>query len=151
MGTGAAAPWSRWRCARSLSLTTPPVLSNPAAMLSKIAVCRLVDLPEGDSRGFDPLNTGRDSCIVVRQGERVYSYQNACPHVGGSPLAWRKNQYLNADKSHIVCSGHGAQFDLRTGVCTLGPCIGERLQSIENSIDPNGHVFLHINHLETTQ
>jgi nitrite reductase/ring-hydroxylating ferredoxin subunit len=112
---------------------------------------QLADLPDGDSRGFDPLNSGRDTCIVVRQGQNVFSYLNACPHVYGSPLAWRKDQYLNADRSHIVCSGHGALFDIRTGVCTLGPCIGERLQTVKNSMSPKGQVFLHFNHLETTR
>ena len=121
------------------------------AMPFKISLCQLAELPDGDSRGFDPMSAGRDSCIVVRQGERVYSYQNACPHVDGSPLAWRKDQYLNADRSHIVCSGHGALFDIDTGVCTLGPCVGERLQTVENSIDLTGQVFLHFNHLETTR
>ncbi len=111
----------------------------------------LVDFPDGESRGFDPLNTGRDTCIVVRQGHAVFSYLNTCPHVDGSPLAWRKDQYLNADRSHIVCSGHGAQFDIHTGVCTLGPCAGARLQSVENSIDTHGRVHLHFNHLETTR
>jgi nitrite reductase/ring-hydroxylating ferredoxin subunit len=120
-------------------------------MPSKIALCKLADLPDGDSRGFDPLSTGRDSCIVVRLGEQVFSYRNTCPHVNGSPLAWRKDQYLNADRSHIVCSGHGALFDIRTGVCTLGPCVGERLHTVENSIGPQGQVFLHFNHLETTR
>lgn len=119
-------------------------------MPAPIMLCRVEDLPDGDSRGFDPLQAGRDSCIAVRQGERVFTYQNACPHVDGSPLAWRKDQYLNADKSHIVCSGHGALFDIHTGVCTFGPCVGKRLKTIENSIDSVGHVHLHFNTLETT-
>jgi nitrite reductase/ring-hydroxylating ferredoxin subunit len=118
-----------------------------------IYLCQLHELPIGESRGFDPFGTGRDSVFVVRAakaGEGIRIYRNACPHVDGSPLAWRKDQYLNADRSHIVCSGHGALFDLHTGVCTLGPCVGERLQTVENSIDPQGHVFVHFNHLETT-
>lgn len=118
-------------------------------MQDAIAIAHLDDLPDGDSRGFDPFETGRDSCVVVRRGQQVYSFRNACPHVNGSPLAWRKDQYLNAGKTHIVCNGHGALFDLQTGVCTLGPCLGERLQKIENSIGPDGHVFLKINQLET--
>jgi nitrite reductase/ring-hydroxylating ferredoxin subunit len=115
-----------------------------------IRLCRLEDLPEGGARGFDPLGSGRDSCLAVRQGNRVYTYLNACPHVDGSPLAWRKDQYLNAARSHIVCSGHGALFEIATGVCTLGPCVGDRLKPIENSIDPLGQVHLHFNTPETT-
>ncbi len=117
-------------------------------------LCQLHELPLGESRGFDPFGAGRDSVFAVRMamaGQGLRVYRNACPHVYGSPLAWRKNEYLDASRSHIVCSGHGALFDIDTGVCTLGPCVGERLQTVENSIDLTGQVFLHFNHLETTR
>jgi nitrite reductase/ring-hydroxylating ferredoxin subunit len=119
-------------------------------MRSQKHLCHLADLPDGGARGFDPHGAGRDTCFLVRQGKVVYSYLNSCPHVDGSPLAWRKDEYLDAAQENIVCHGHGALFDIPTGVCTLGPCVGERLQSVENSIDPNGQVCLHFNHLETT-
>ena len=52
-------------------------------------LCRLQDLPDGDSRGFDPLNRGQDSVLVVRRGRRVSVYRDACPHHGTTPMAWR--------------------------------------------------------------
>lgn len=70
-------------------------------MPSTRALCRLDDVPEGESRGFDPFDQGRDSIFLVRQQARLYAYQNACPHVDGSPLAWRKDRYLNASGSQI--------------------------------------------------
>jgi nitrite reductase/ring-hydroxylating ferredoxin subunit len=45
-------------------------------------------------------------------------------------MAWRKDAYLNAAGDRIVCAAHGAQFDIESGVCTLGPCLGQRLQPV---------------------
>ena len=112
-------------------------MTNPA-----ITLCRLDDLPDGDSRGFDPYATGRDSVFVVRRAGNVYAYQNACPHVNGSPLAWQKNRYLNAARDRIVCNGHGAEFDIATGICTLGPCLGERLTPLALTLNDSGEVQL---------
>ena len=116
---------------------TSTLLTNPA-----ITLCHLDDLPDGDSRGFDPNGSGRDTVLVVRQAVNVYAYQNACPHVDGSPLAWQKNRYLNAARDRIVCSGHGAEFDIVTGICTLGPCQGERLTALDVFHADSGEVRL---------
>jgi nitrite reductase/ring-hydroxylating ferredoxin subunit len=53
-------------------------------------------------------------------------------------MAWRKNAYLNAAHTHIVCSGHGAQFEIATGLCTLGPCFGESLTAVPVAVRPDG-------------
>jgi nitrite reductase/ring-hydroxylating ferredoxin subunit len=49
-------------------------------------------------------------------------------------MAWRKDAYLNADRDRIVCSAHGALFDIVTGVCILGPCIGQALQPLRLTV-----------------
>ena len=93
-------------------------------------LCRLDDVPDGGSRGFDPARTGQDTVLVVRRGACVFGWRDACPHHGGTPMAWRKDEYLNAARDRIVCAAHGAQFDIATGVCTLGPCLGQRLEPV---------------------
>ena len=117
--------------------TAPRAMSQTTTLL-----CRLDDLPDGESRGFDPFMQGRDSIFVVRQHEALYAYQNACPHVDGSPLAWRKDRYLNASRSHIICHGHGAEFDITSGLCLLGPCVGQALTPATLNINTSGEVFL---------
>jgi nitrite reductase/ring-hydroxylating ferredoxin subunit len=102
-----------------------------------VFLCRLGELPDGDSRGFDPRRTGQDTVFVVRQGDLVQGWRDACPHYGDTPLAWRKDAYLNAARDRIVCAAHGAQFDIATGICTLGPCLGQRLQRVELVVDDN--------------
>jgi nitrite reductase/ring-hydroxylating ferredoxin subunit len=105
-------------------------------------LCRLDALPDGESRGFDPAGAGRDTVIVVRQGQRLHGWRNACPHVAGAPMAWRKHAYLNAERSRIVCHAHGAQFEIDTGLCTLGPCVGERLSAVPLTLNPAGEVHI---------
>jgi nitrite reductase/ring-hydroxylating ferredoxin subunit len=95
-----------------------------------VLLCREDELAEGESRGFDPWNEGHDTVLLVRYGGSVHGWRDACPHHGGTPMAWRKDAYLNADRTRIVCAAHGAEFDIETGVCTLGPCLGQRLQPL---------------------
>jgi nitrite reductase/ring-hydroxylating ferredoxin subunit len=107
-----------------------------------IRLCRLDEIPDGDSRGFDPLGQGRDTLLVVRQGASLHAWRDACPHLPGVPMAWRKNAYLNAARDRIVCSAHGALFDIATGICTLGPCLGESLEPLAVFVDSAGFVCL---------
>jgi nitrite reductase/ring-hydroxylating ferredoxin subunit len=93
-------------------------------------VGRLDDLPEGAARGFDPAGEGRDAFFVVKRGGRLHAWRNACPHQDGAPMAWRKDAYLSADGTRIVCSAHGAQFDIASGVCLRGPCLGQALTPV---------------------
>jgi nitrite reductase/ring-hydroxylating ferredoxin subunit len=110
-------------------------------MNRSVTLCRLDAMRDGSARGFDPGQTGQDTVLVVRRGKSVYAYLNACPHQGGTPMAWRKDAYLNSDGSRIVCSAHGAQFDIATGVCTLGACLGQSLTAVSTSIT-NGEIHL---------
>jgi nitrite reductase/ring-hydroxylating ferredoxin subunit len=104
-------------------------------------LCHLDDLPDGGSRGFDPRGSGRDAFFVVRQGRSLHGWLNVCPH-HGAPMAWRKDAYLNAARDRIVCSAHGAQFEIGTGRCTLGPCLGQALTPVPLTIDDDGEVHL---------
>jgi nitrite reductase/ring-hydroxylating ferredoxin subunit len=106
-----------------------------------VRLCRLSDLPENEARGFDPYNAGRHTLFAIRSGARVRIYRDRCPHEG-SPMAWRTHAYLNAARDRIVCHAHGAQFDLDTGLCTLGPCIGQRLEAVPHRVDEADDVVL---------
>jgi len=100
--------------------------AEPAAPL-----CRLEDLPEGRSRGFDPLGEGRDTMFVVRRGERLHAWRNHCPHYDDrARMAWKKDAFMDPSGEHIMCFAHGALFTIDTGECTLGPCLGQRLTPV---------------------
>jgi nitrite reductase/ring-hydroxylating ferredoxin subunit len=106
-----------------------------------VRLCQFDDLLDGHARGFDPGRIGRDTIFVVRRGSALHAWVDECPHVVGSRLAWRKNAYLNASRTQIVCSGHGAEFDIDTGACTLGACEGQALQPVRVEIAPDGSVL----------
>lgn len=100
------------------------------------------EIADGDARGFDPQAAGRDTMFVVRQGLSLHAYLNACPHIDGAPMAWRKNAYLSGDRRRIVCHAHGAQFDIASGVCVLGPCEGQALTPVALHTFPSGGITL---------
>jgi nitrite reductase/ring-hydroxylating ferredoxin subunit len=123
-GRGALRPWA----------------SSVVSVGAEIRLCRLDEIPDGDSRGFDPLREGRDTLMVIRQGTSLHAWRDACPHIGGVPMAWRKGAYLNANRDRIVCSAHGALFDIATGLCTLGPCLGQSLEPMSVRLE-GGSIF----------
>jgi nitrite reductase/ring-hydroxylating ferredoxin subunit len=102
---------------------------------ARVLLCSWNDLTEGESRGFDPLRQGRDTLFVVRRGDQLHAWRDECPHEPVASMAWRKNAYLNAARTRIVCSAHGAQFDIETGLCTLGPCVGQSLEPVRIAVD----------------
>ena len=106
-----------------------------------VPLCYLRDLPEGSARGFDPMGEGRDTVFVVRR-EGLFAYRDACPQWDGAPMAWRKDAYLGGDGQRIVCHAHGAQFDIRTGLCVAGPCVGQSLTPVPLIQTDDGEVLL---------
>ncbi|WNG22865.1 Rieske (2Fe-2S) protein [Cystobacter fuscus] len=107
-----------------------------------VFLCRLDELPDGQSRGFDPLRSGQDTVLVVRQGRVLHAWRDDCPHQPGTAMAWRKDAYLNRDGSRIVCHAHGARFAIATGVCTLGPCLGQALTRVPVLLDSDDRVHV---------
>lgn len=111
-------------------------------------LCHLNQIPDGTARGFDPLKQGRDTLFIVRQGHLLRAYLNDCPHWPGSPMAWKKNEYLTTDGSHIICYGHRALFDIQTGFCLSGPCAGQSLLAIQLCIDEENVVHICLENLK---
>ncbi|MDN8618825.1 Rieske (2Fe-2S) protein [Variovorax ginsengisoli] len=113
-------------------------------------LCHVDELNEGSARGFALDRPGRDSMFLVKHEGMVHGYRNDCPHWPGSPMVWRRDGYLNRDATRIVCSGHAAEFEIASGRCTLGPCLGRSLTPVRLEIDAQGWVLAVIDAVETT-
>jgi nitrite reductase/ring-hydroxylating ferredoxin subunit len=111
----------------------------PEALLHRaVRLCPADAIEEGRARGFDLDGEGEDTIFVVRREGKLRGWRNACPHIDGAPMAWRKDGYLNADGSRIVCHAHGAEFLPESGLCARGPCVGKRLIEAPVTVDVNG-------------
>ena len=93
-------------------------------------LCRLDDIPDGGSNGFfTETSDGRLLYMVIRRGNEVFVYVNACPHTG-MPLDFRPGRFLTKDGAVIQCSTHGAKFRIEDGFCISGPCQGDSLKPV---------------------
>jgi nitrite reductase/ring-hydroxylating ferredoxin subunit len=102
--------------------------------LNAVRLCHLDELVVGAARGFDPQHTGKDTMFVLRRDEGVRAYFNRCPHQS-APLEYRKDRFLSADGTRVICHGHGAHFDPDTGVCLHGACLGQSLEQVPCRIE----------------
>lgn len=57
--------------------------------------------------------------IVLRDGDGVRAFVNACPHQY-LPLDYRGSTLLSSDGRRLLCTAHGASFDRTTGAALSG-------------------------------
>ena len=94
---------------------------NPAAPLPGTPLCRLDELDDPGSRGFNWRHEGALFMgFVVRRGDTVRGYVDRCPHAG-FPLSMVEHRYLTSDGRAILCQAHGALFEPLAGGCLAGP------------------------------
>jgi len=93
-------------------------------------LCDLAEIEDPGSAGFTIELDGKKKMIMVihRKGE-AYAYVNSCPHIG-APLDFKPGQFLSSDKKLIMCSTHGALFQIIDGLCIFGPCQKASLKSV---------------------
>ena len=75
------------------------------------------------------------------RADRAYGYVNSCPHLG-TPLDWQVNRFISLDSGHIMCATHGALFEVESGSCVDGPCVGQNLEPLPVVVDGDGRVRL---------
>ena len=72
--------------------------------------------------------------IVTRKGRNFYGFENKCPHAG-ERLDVNSGEFMDEAGNFLICSHHGAQFDLDTGYCFSGPCQDKSLTAIKIVVD----------------
>lgn len=110
------------------------------------ALCLLEDIPDGTGRGFTLKSgaTGKPDSLdilVVRSGKQAFGYVNSCPHAR-SPLDWTPDRFMSRNGQHIQCATHGALFEIETGRCISGPCVGQHLTPVALTVTGDGLVMV---------
>ncbi len=105
-----------------------------------IKICDLDDIPKGESIGVTAeIDGAAKMLIVVRRDDTPFVYMNSCPHIG-TPLELQPGKFLSIDKKNIICSTHGALFEIDTGYCIFGPCKDDHLDALPVHVE-NGEVL----------
>lgn len=94
-------------------------------------LCRSDELAErGDGVVFDVMLWRQPArAFALRIDGNVVAYINRCAHVP-TELDWNPGQFLDTERTTIVCSVHGAQYSPQSGHCLGGPCGRGRLMPI---------------------
>ncbi|UCB55862.1 MAG: Rieske 2Fe-2S domain-containing protein [Thiotrichales bacterium] len=100
-----------------------------------ITLCHADEISDPGSKSFE-FKHGRKniSLFVVHKDGSFSAYINSCPHTGVN-LEWQQDQFLDMDNMYIQCSTHDALFEIDSGECVAGPCVGDRLQALELVIE----------------
>jgi nitrite reductase/ring-hydroxylating ferredoxin subunit len=99
-----------------------------------------VDVSELDEHGatarFEYTDEfGREAAgVVVNWHGDFVAYRNRCPH-WGTELDAGTGEFFDGTGNVLMCQMHGARFDPDSGVCRLGPCEGEYLDSLAVELD----------------
>lgn len=105
-------------------------------------IYNLHDIKDNHSLGLSTIINGiLTKLILIRTGKNVFAYVNSCPHIG-APLDLKPGQFLSHDNKNIICSTHGALFQIDTGLCIFGPCHNQYLEVIPIRIEPNGDLYI---------
>lgn len=108
-----------------------------------IPLCLTHEINDPGSKSFE-IKHGRKniSLFVVHKNGAFTAYVNSCPHTGVN-LDWQEDQFLDMDNMFIQCSTHDALFEIDSGICIAGPCVGDCLQALELVID-NEQIFVQL-------
>jgi len=104
-----------------------------------IPLCHTHEISDPGSKSFEIKYGRKDiSLFVIHKDGAFNAYINSCPHTGVN-LDWQQDQFLDMDNMFIQCSTHDALFEIDTGACIAGPCVGDHLQAVELVIE-NGQL-----------
>lgn len=92
-----------------------------------------------DGNGNTAENGDRREAILLREDGDVVGWLNYCQHF--THIRLDKGSGAERRDGEVLCTNHGAMFDVESGLCTHGPCEGAYLEDIEVSAE-SGAVYL---------
>ncbi|MDH3342450.1 MAG: Rieske 2Fe-2S domain-containing protein [Gammaproteobacteria bacterium] len=104
-------------------------------------LCSIHDIPDPGSKSFHvTIDEKPVDIFVVRKDSACYGFINSCPHTGVN-LEWHEDQFLDSEQQFIQCTSHGALFEIDTGHCIHGPCLGDHLSAINIKVIADMIIF----------
>ena len=98
-------------------------------------LCRADALDAGESAAFEVEANGATlALMLVRDHDGFHAYENRCPHTG-APLDWVPGRFLDLERRWIQCATHDALFEIGSGRCIHGPCVGQYLGALALRLD----------------
>lgn len=98
--------------------------------MPRIELAKCQELNDGETKliavdGEPPYR----SIVLVKSREQFRAYWNICQHIA-IPLDGGLGRLPLVD-GYLVCSTHGAKYEVSDGSCIKGPCTGTKLPTIE--------------------
>jgi len=92
-------------------------------------------LADGQARGFQAKVKGKIfHGLIVKKGEAYFAYRNQCRHLAIT-LDLNDEQFFNAEGTHLQCQMHGATYEIESGECIAGPCVGAFLEKLDLRVE----------------
>lgn len=114
---------------------------HPYAPAGGTRLCTLAGLADGIGTAFDFGDEKPFRLFVVRRGDQVWAYVNACAHFGIELNPGRDHTFLTPDRTAIRCQHHGALYAIKDGRCLKGECGGAGLTAVPVTVR-DGVVFV---------
>lgn len=103
-------------------------------------LCSLAEIGEGGKEIRIEGDAGPQWLMIFHRNGDLTAWRNVCPHQGRA-LNWAPDRFLFSPDGLLVCSHHGASFELPSGLCLDGPCKGANLTPVAVTVE-DGTVYL---------
>jgi len=88
-----------------------------------------------------PIGGGdQKEAILLRDAEGVVSWLNYCQHF--THIKLDKGSGAELRNGEVICTNHGAYFEVDSGRCTHGPCEGAYLTEVAVAVDDGAVVLV---------
>jgi len=112
-------------------------------MSSASRIASVDDVPEETTFLFrvQAADNGDDEkeAILVRDDEGIIGWLNYCQHY--THIKLDKGSGAEMRNGEVICTNHGAYFEVDSGRCTFGPCEGAFLNELAVEVE-NEEVYL---------
>ncbi len=122
------------------AMNTQDKVEFPQIMSQPISLLQIDDIEDHQTQEFQ---LDAQALFAVKKDGQLYLYENTCPHLQIT-LNFTPNQFLDQEGYFIMCANHGALFEIETGLCISGPCLGKSLTRIPFEIQ-NGQLQIKVN------